>query len=268
MPEPEQQEPSGLDLARQALAEYKKRTWAIPSKTSGQPKPKPRRFVRTGDRRDPAPLRNAFAEISTDPRWEAGLAGGSIIDQWPNLCPQYAGLVQPIHYEEQTGRLDLRPGSHSYAAQLRMFGGQLAKQINDKLGRPVVRTIRVLPVGNLEWANPAATGRAGQPDADLPVKTRETASPGYRQALEAALAHKPDRQPTNPYLREALERQAAALRANREPEDAHRDAMWELDRLKSAEVDRSEAVRRAALARKRLEQAGSGQLPRRAFDVA
>jgi hypothetical protein len=262
MPDPQQQEPSGRDLAREALAEYKKRTWAIPTNNPAPAKKKPRRFVRTGDRRDPAPLKEALAALSTDPDWEAGVAGGNLMDQWAILCPQYAGTVQPVSYDEKTGRLDLRPGSHSYAAQLRLLGGQLAKQINDKLGRPVVRTIRVLPVGNVSSTPDALPER---PVAEAPVKTRETASPGYRATLEAALTHRPERRPANPYIAEAEARQVAALRANRQAEDEHRDAVWAQDTTGPAAGSMEESLARA---RAYARQQAAGRTPRRAFDVA
>lgn len=265
MPEPEQK-PSGLDLAREALAEYKKRTWAVPTDSPARTKPKPKRFIRTGERRDPAPLRAALAALSTDPKWEAGVAGGSVIDQWPTLCPQYVGLVQPVHYDEHRGRLDLRPGSHSYAAQLRILGGQLAKQINDKIGRTVVRTIRVLPVGNVTVPGPAATH--GRLEESGPVKTRETASPGYQQALQAHQAAKIDDKPTNPYIAAAVERQNQMLShpANREPATAFADAVAAQERLAEPQLSESERARRAALAYKR--SGGDAAPVRRAFDVA
>lgn len=251
---------SGKDLARQALAEYKKRTWAIPSKAPGQPKPKPRRFVRTGDRRDPAPIRNAFSDLSTDPRWEAGLAGGSIIDQWPTLCPQYVGLVQPVHYDEDRGRLDLRPGSHSYAAQLRLLGGQLAKQINDKMGRPVVRTIRVLPVGTIDTNPEMAADR--KTDAETPVKTRQDGCPGYQDTRAIALEHRPEPPPVDPYVEQAMHRQEAALRAGR-PADPH-----PLDAEAKAGPVPGSVEESLARARAYARQTRAGQTPRRAFDVA
>jgi hypothetical protein len=256
---------SGADLARQALAAARANAKNTPAPAAKKPRPtiRPHR----GEHGDPQGFARILEKLTAEQGWDANISGGSIIDQWPTLCPQYAGLVQAVAYDDTRGRLDLRPGSHAYAAQLRLLGGQLARQINDKMGRPVVRTIRVLPVGNVDTTQAAPAG-VDRPEPEAPVRTRETASPGYRETLDAALAHRPDRQPTDPYVIEALERQAAALRANRQPESEHRDAEWEMERLKSVEVDRSEAVRRAALARKRLEQAGGGQVPRRAFDVA
>ncbi|QBJ94495.1 DUF721 domain-containing protein (plasmid) [Streptomyces seoulensis] len=250
---------SGKDLARQALETYKAATRTYPG--AAPAKPKRRRPPRNGEGREPVSLATAIANLHAEAPMEAGLAGGSIHDQWPSLCPQYIGHVEPAHYEDQTGRLDLRPASHAYAAQLRLLGGQLAKQINDKLGRPVVRTIRVLPVANL------TTAAAALPDAPKPqpgpVRTRETASPGYRQTLAAALQHQPTRPSIDPYLQRAMRRQEAALRANRQPEPA-----VDLEQAAARQVDRSDASHRAALARKRQEASGTAPAPRRAFDVA
>lgn len=259
------QQASGADLARQALAAA--RAAAKTSPSPSQKKPRRTMRVHRGEHGDPQGLGNILGKLTATQGWDAGLDGGNLIDQWATIAPtELATTVQPVGYDAERGILEVRPSSPAYATQVRLFQQQLAKHLNTKLGRPAVRAIRVLAPG----AAPAADiPEHEQPKTvDAPVKTRETASPGYRATLEAALAHKPDRQPANPYLREALERQAAALRANREPESAHREVYWELDRLAQGEVDRSEAVRRAALARKRQEQAGTARMPRRAFDVA
>ena len=257
---------SGADLARQALA-------AARAAAKNSPAPAPRRTRSTGRRsdrgggRDPIAFGSLLGKVSAEQGWPAALEGGSVLARWPELCPQFATTVQPVRYNPDRGTLELRPSTHTIASGLRLLGGQLAKQINDKVGSTVVRAIRVLPVGATTTTPEPAPDAPAAADTTSPVRTRETASPGYRATLEAALAHRPERQPTNPYVAEAAERQEAALRAHRQPETEHRDAEWEIDRLTTAQVDRSEAVRRAAIARKRLEQAG-GQMPRRAFDVA
>jgi len=254
---------SGADLARQALAAARANARNTPTQTAKKRRPTMR--VHRGEGRDPQGLDGILQRLTTEQGWDAGIGGGNVIDQWPTLCPQYGGLVQPVHYDEDHGRLDLRPSTHAYAAQLRILGGQLAKQINDKMGRPVVRSIRVLPVGRVDTPQAPATGP--ERPADAPVKTRETASAGYRATLEAALTHRPDRQPTNPYIAEALTRQEHALRANRQPETEHADAVWEIDRLTSSQPDPADTIRRAALARARHEKAG-GDVPRRLFGAA
>ncbi|MFJ7023213.1 DciA family protein [Streptomyces sp. NPDC101117] len=262
-------QPSGRDLARQALDEYKKRTWAVPSNTP--PRAKPKRRVRLGgEGRDPVSLAGALDALNLDVPLQAGLAGGNLLDQWATLCPQYEHTVQPVTYDPDRGRLDLRPSSDAYAAQLRLLGGQLAKQINDKLGRPVVRSIRVLPVGAIQPRNtrPAADPTE-TPRHEAPVKTRDTASPGYRATLEAALTHRPDRAPTNPYVLEAIARQEAALRAKRQPEAEHREAHWaQQDAEEKAGPAPGSVEESLARARAYARQTRAGRAPRRAFDVA
>jgi hypothetical protein len=257
---------SGKDLARQALAAYKATARTAP--TAGPAKPRRKRVMRSGDGRDPVSLAAAIKGLGADVPLEVGVSGGNVIDQWPILCPQYADTVQPVAYDQTRGRLDLRPANYAVASGLRLLGGQLAKQINDKMGRTVVRSIRVLPVGQVDAPRPAsAPSDQAQPEA--PVKTRAMASAGYQATLESALTHKPDRQPTNPYVLEAIARQEAALRAKRQPESEHRDAVW-------AQADAEEKTGPApgsveeslARARAYARQDRAGRAPRRAFDVA
>jgi len=253
---------SGADLARQALAAARANAKNTPSPAAKKPRPTMR--VHRGAGRDPQGLGSLLERLTTEQGWNNNLDGGSIIDQWPTLCPQYVGLVQAVAYDEDRGRLDLRPGSHSYAAQLRLLGGQLAKQINDKMGRPVVRTIRVLPVGNVDTA-PATPSGSAAPEA--PVKTREDGCPGYQDARAIVLEHRPPPPPVNPYVEEAKRRQEAALRAARQPEAEHREAMWaELDATAGPAAGSMEASERAARAYAR--QHAARQTPRRAFDTA
>lgn len=257
---------SGADLARQALAAARAaaKTAPTPARKTGT---RIKRHQR-GPGRDPIAFGALLGKVSAEQGWPKALKGGDVLGRWTELCPQFANTVQPTGYDPERGVLQLRPSSHAIASGLRILGGQLAKQINDKMGSPVVQAIRVLPVGTLPDRSreiPDEPPRAAEPLP--PVRTRETASPGYRTALEAALTHRTERQPTTPHVAAAIERQEAALRANREPESQHRDAFREMDRLAEQQVDRSEAVRRAAIARKRSE-AGGGQGPRRAFDAA
>jgi len=258
---------SGADLARQALAAARAAAKNSPAPTAKKSRTRMQRHAR-GAGRDPLAFGALLDKVSAEQGWPAALEGGNVLARWPELCPQFAATVQPVGYDPERGVLELRPLSHTIAAGLRLMAGQLAKQINDKLGTPTVRSIRVLAVGGSGRGIVEKTAVPAAQPVEAPVRTRETASPGYRATLDAALAHRPEREPTNPYVVEALERQEAALRASRQPESEHRDAYWEIDRLTTGEVDRSEAVRRAALARKRQDKNGGGQMPRRAFDVA
>ncbi|MFE6808620.1 DUF721 domain-containing protein [Streptomyces sp. NPDC057681] len=252
---------AGADLARLALANARAAAKTAPARTS---RTGPGRTMRRGTGRDPITLACVITELGADLPLEAGAAGGNLIDQWVSLCPQFADTVQLVAYDTDRGRLDLRPASHAYAAQLRLLGGQLAKQINDKLGRTVVRSIRVLPVGTVTTRQPDIAPPAASDVA--PVKTRDTASDGFHRTLEAHLTAKPEHQPVNSYLQAALARQDSgpAAPSRREAQTAFTDAVVETERVTTPEPDPAEAIRRAAIARKHA----SADAPiRRAFDV-
>ena len=256
---------AGADLARQALAAARANAKTTPT----QPAKKTRRGPRParGEGRDPQGLGNILGRLKAEQGWDAGLNGGNLIDQWPTIAPtELAATVQPVAYDPERGILDLRPSSPAYATQVRLFQHQLAKHLNTALGRPAVRTIRVLAPNGTPTADTSLEPEPTKP-ADAPVKTRETAHPGYRATLQAAQAHRPDRAPSDPYIAEALARQENALRANRQPESEHRDAVWEIDRLTAAQPDPAETIRRAAIARARQQKAGVDE-PRRLFGAA
>ncbi|MFD8626638.1 DciA family protein [Streptomyces hygroscopicus] len=243
---------SGIDMARAAF-----RAARAAAKNQPATKPRPRRTtVRRGDGRDPISLGGAITGLLTDRGWEAPTTGGNILDQWPTLCPDFASTVQPIHYDHDTGRLDLRPVSHAYAAQLRLSGPQLAQRINDKLGRTAVRMIRVLTPGPVTPGRPAAAGPApaGCRDEPAPVRTRDDASPGYHQA-RAAIYHGP---PVG--MKPRLEREygVGEFAHLREAPERFTDAVVALETAVAAETggNNCEASRQAARKRARAERAG------------
>ena len=208
------------------------------------PKTSTRRPVR-GERRDPAGLGHVLAAVSGELGWQAGVQGGDLLEQWPDLCPQYVGRVEPAHFDPRAGRLDLRPSSPAYAANLRLLGGQLCKTINDKVGQEVVRSIRVLAVGPVsgeplpQYAQPPAAA------VDLgPVKTRETACAGYKATLAAI--RRPEPRTVNPRVLEAIARQDQD--ATREPETAFAATVAAMEDLAPTPVRESERSRLAALA--------------------
>ncbi|MFE6461580.1 hypothetical protein ACFVP0_29490 [Streptomyces cinereoruber] len=77
----------------------------------------------------------------------------------------------------------------AYAAQLRLLTARIITTANEHVGSSAVRALRILPPGAVDTTLPPATDRSAPgPAAAGPVKTRETASAGYRLALEAHLA--------------------------------------------------------------------------------
>lgn len=253
---------SGQDLARLALAQYKASTKANPQQPRQMTR-RPVRSTRTSERREPGGLGNILTQLAGDLGWQQGVQGGNILDRWAELCPQYVDRIQPVHYDPERRVLELRPCSPAYAAQLRLLGGQLAKQINDKLGSEVVRAIKPLAVGAVtaESSSRPAPATASAVPAAAPLRTRDTASPGYQAAL-AAIQPKPA-STVDTLVAAAIDRQTRT--AAREPETVFADAAAALAALHAGqELTRSEEVRQAAIARKY-----TGDRPvKTAFDVA
>ncbi|MFC9891488.1 DciA family protein [Streptomyces pilosus] len=260
------QQPSGIDLARAALAAARADAKTRP--TQPQRKTRTTTSRRTRTHGDPMGLGAAITAMMTERDWRPPEPGGSILDQWTTIAPELAGKVAAVRFEHDTGTLHLRPASPAYATQLRMHRPQILRRIHDKTGDQSVRDLRILPPGAASASDPVPAGEeTTAPAPDAPVKTRETAHPGYRATLEAVYAHRPDRTPADPYVAEALARQEAALRASRQPEDEHRDAVWEVDRLTGDQAAPADTIRRAALARAR-QQKTDGDVPRRLFGAA
>ncbi|GHC37093.1 MULTISPECIES: DciA family protein [Streptomyces rochei group] len=255
---------SGADLARMALAAARANAKHTPA-----PAKKTRRTTRParGEGRDPQGLGAVLGRLQAEQGWDTALDGGNLLDQWATIAPtELAATVQAVAYDPDRGILELRPASPAYATQIRLFQQQLVAHLNRQLGKPAVRTIRVLTPGSdhrptTEAPDPEQPAPAG------PVKTRDTAHPGYRATLALALEHRGRHDRVNRYEAEARARQEAALRASRQPEEDHHEAVWEIDHLKAAQVDEREAVRQAAIARVRHERAG-GTEPRRLFGAA
>jgi predicted nucleic acid-binding Zn ribbon protein len=256
------QQTSGADLARQALAAARANAKNTPTPKDRRPRTRIQRRDR-GPGRDPIAFGNLLGKVSTEQGWPAALDGGSVLARWADLCPQFATTVQPVSYDAERRVLELRPSTHTIASGLRLLGGQLAKQINDKLGSTVVRAIRVLPVGVTTAPETASMESTDGPAG--PVRTREDGCPGYQAALDAALTHKPDRQPTDPYILEAMARQEAALRASRPATTRH-----PADVAPDAPAGPAPGSVEESLARARAyaRQTRAGREPRRAFDAA
>lgn len=260
---------SGADLARQALAAAR----AGAKNTPATGPRKPRRTVRAnrGKGRDPQGLGSVLGRLTAEQGWADQLGGGDILARWSELCPTvYADTTRPVGYNPDTGTLTIRAASHTVAAGLRLAQLSLVKTINEKLGRTVVRQIRIR-IG----ADSASAPQVGEqtpdarPNPEAPVRTREDGCTGYQDARAIVLEHRPPATPVNPYVEEAMRRQEAALRANRQPEDEHRDAVWaQSDAMQQAVPAPGSVEDSLARARAYARQQRAGRAPRRAFDVA
>ncbi|MFD5033369.1 hypothetical protein ACFVWX_03950 [Streptomyces sp. NPDC058220] len=144
-----------------------------------------------------------------------------------------------------------------------LISNRIVASANESTGTDAVRTVRVLAVGAAPEPRtaqpvPQAPAAPGVPEA--PVKTRETASPGFRQALAAHQAVAPAQQ-LDPGITEAVERQTRAMRelsrrAFPEPPAVPDDAPAPLDQARVQRRRQAAATEAAALRRARQERAG------------
>ena len=258
---------SGVDLARSALLAAR----AAAKNAPAQPKKKrtgPGRRVTRGEGRDPVGLAAAITGMMGDRGWEPPEQGGSILDQWPTIAPELVGKVTAERFEHDTGILHLRPASPAYATQLRLFQAQTLRRIHEKTGGRTVRALRILAPGTPATATEAGPEKQAARDPEAPVRTREDGCPGYQDTRAIVLEHRPERPPADPYVEEAMRRQEAALRAGRQPETEHRDAVWAQDAEQNTGPAPGSIEDSLARARAYARQQRTGRAPRRAFDPA
>ncbi|MFE5549227.1 DciA family protein [Streptomyces sp. NPDC056534] len=207
---------SGVDLARVALHQAREAAKARGEGGTRKAKRTLRATVRR-DGREPTGFAAVLQGLMADRAWDVPAVGGTIVDQWPAiaaaLSPNLAAHVQAVAFHAETGQLDLRPDSSSYATQLRLISSRIVAAANDAVGARAVRTVRVLAVGatgpDPRGAGPAPASAAAAPEA--PVKTRDMATPGFHRALTAHQAV-PRAQHVASGVIEAIERQNRAMR--------------------------------------------------------
>ncbi|WP_327169927.1 DciA family protein [Streptomyces subrutilus] len=256
---------SGVDLARVALHQAREAAKARGEAGTRKAKRRTRPTTLRGDGREPTGFAAVLQGLMADRAWDVPAAGGSILDQWPDiaaaLSPKLAAHVQAVAFHPEMGQLDLRPDSSAYATQLRLISSRIVTAANDAAGSGAVRSVRVLTVGATpapRTALPAPTASAAPNLSETPVKTREMASPGFRQALAAHQAVTPV-QRLDPGITEAVERQTRAMRElsrrafpDREPDP---DAPAPIDAARIQRRRQAAVTEAAALRRARTERA-------------
>ncbi|MEU2856570.1 DciA family protein [Streptomyces syringium] len=215
------------------------------------------------DGREPTGFAAVLQGLMADRAWDIPAAGGSILDQWPAIAaaisPNLPAHIAAVAFHAESGQLDVRPDTPAYATQLRLITPRIIAAANETTGTTTVRTVRVLPAGPV--AAPGARAADIAPAVTIaleaaPVKPRETASPGYQEALAAHQASKKG-QAVAPEIRAAAERQARDQA--REPEalfgDGHqcleelRERATCMGRAASVDAGRARALKRVAAER-------------------
>jgi len=253
-------EMSGVDLARVALRAAMAQARQKGSGQKAKSKPRPVRTVRR-DGREPMGLGAAIGALVTERAWELPAAGATLRERWAAIAPELAGHVAAVGYDADTGRLTVCPESAAWATKTRLEQARVIAAANESAGRTVVRALKILAPGTVPVSEPADSepGPAAAPAG--PVRTRETASDGYRRALAAHQEVAPPRR-VDPAIADAVERQTAAMRAlsaRAFPEaDAPDEQPAPIEAVRAQRRQESEKTRLAALRRARRERAGQG----------
>lgn len=260
---------SGVDLARVALRQAKEAAKKRGDSETRAPRRRQQMAVRR-DGREPSGFAAVLQGLMADRAWEVPAAGGTVLDRWPDIAaaisPKLPSHVTAVAYNPAARQLDLRPDSPAYATQLRLITARIITTANHAVGTDAVHTIRVLPAGAAPTPRTTQPAPAGTAVPEAPVKTRETASAGYRQALAAHQSAAPVSR-VDPGIAEAVERQTCRMR------ELSRRAFPELpdDAPAAIETARAERRRQAAAteaaARRRARQERASRTPGTSADV-
>ncbi|MEU3407517.1 DciA family protein [Streptomyces sp. NPDC006670] len=262
---------SGVDLARVALHQAREAAKARGASSGAR---KARRSVRTAASRPNGREVTGFGAVlqglMADRAWDVPTAGGSILDQWPDIAaavsPHLAAHVTAAAFHTETGQLDLRPDSPAYATQLRLLTARIIAVANETVGTQAVRIIRVLAGGQTTVPEPrlaaSASSAAAVPEA--PVRTRNMAPAGFHRALAAHRAVPRTRGgPLD--IAQAAARQARVLRelsqrAFPDPQEHADDQPTPIDTSVQQRRREFAATETAALHRARAERSGTALL--------
>ncbi|MFD7498320.1 DciA family protein [Streptomyces sp. NPDC059832] len=260
---------SGVDLARVALHQAREAAKKRGNSEARAPRRRRQRVVQR-DGREPSGFAAVLQGLMADRAWELPAAGGTVLDRWPDIAaavaPQLPDHVQAVAFHPETGQLDLRPDSPAYATQLRLISARIVAAANESASTGAVRSVRVLAVGAApapRTAPPVPASPAAPDVPETPVKTREMASPGFRQALAAHQAVTPA-QRIDPGITEAVERQNQAMRelSRRAFPDAPvvaDDAPAPIDQARAQRRRQAATTEAAALRRARAQRAARTQ---------
>ncbi|MDP3714307.1 MAG: DciA family protein [Mycobacteriales bacterium] len=147
-------EPSGIDLARSALARAK----AAAREKGLQPGRPAVRRLRTVERRsgsgaddrDPVLFGDAIKRLVADRGWEATTASARVIGEWDRLVgPEIADHCRPTSLVD--GALVLVAESSAWATQLRLLTRTLQKRLTEQVGEGVVTSVEVRGPAQPDW---------------------------------------------------------------------------------------------------------------------
>ncbi|WP_433178936.1 DUF721 domain-containing protein [Actinoallomurus sp. CA-150999] len=143
-PQPVEKPKSGIELAREALAQAK----ADAKRRGAQPGKARKKRSRGGGREpgrggDPTAFGPAIRELLAARGWEERVAVGGVFGRWPEIVgPELAEHTEPQTFED--GILVVAADSNAWAAQLRLLAATLVKRLNEELGHGSVQRVKVI----------------------------------------------------------------------------------------------------------------------------
>ncbi|MFD9054353.1 DciA family protein [Streptomyces albidoflavus] len=181
-------QPTGVDLARAALNAARAAAQRQGAETTVKRRPRRSMIIHSRTGREPLGLGAAIERMLAERGYTAPAAGGTLCDQWPDIAAALARHTTATSFDADAGRLDITATSTSYATQARLMAGPLTNAANHHVGRPLVKSIRVLNP-NARAIDPTQVEALPAPAPRGPIRTRENASTSYREALAAHQAH-------------------------------------------------------------------------------
>ncbi|MFI0742526.1 DciA family protein [Streptomyces sp. NPDC021100] len=236
-------QPSGIDMARVALKaarENAKKNGAMARRAQ----PHPRRHGRRADGRDPVGLGAALEGLVAARAWDVPVEGGSVLDQWPLIAgPHLAAHVTAVHFDLESGRLDLLPDSAAWGTQIRLLAPRLLAEIRKMT--TAVRQIRDLAPGTRPHRPAPTAAGLSHPEPAAPSSVSGGITPpGYRAAVAAHRAHRPQRT-VDAAIAAAIERQNRSRIMHEPAEDFARALARQQQPTRRTDDSRARALERA-----------------------
>jgi predicted nucleic acid-binding Zn ribbon protein len=134
---------SGIELAREALAQAKADARKRGSVPGSQRRRTPRPIRDRGRGGDPRAFGAAIHDLLADRGWEQRAAVGGVFGNWRHIVgPELAEHTVPERFED--GELVITADSTAWATQLRLLASTLVRRLNEELGDGTVRRVKVI----------------------------------------------------------------------------------------------------------------------------
>lgn len=147
---PNQDENTGIDLARSALAEARASARERMGKPGATRSRRTARAARPGEARDPATFGDALAGLISERGWEVPVAVGDAMDRWAEIVgADIAAHAEPLSFDE--GVLAVQASSTAWATQLRLLAPDIVRRLNTELGHGTVLRIDVKAPSGPSW---------------------------------------------------------------------------------------------------------------------